>query len=90
MLFVYIKRHFVIQCSIWISLLYLLRIYTHFLFDNLNVNRKVPYNLPGALQWHWFVLIGLLSVYPCAVKRKEPPQYYLPILRKLGVLRIPS
>lgn len=92
MLLLYTTKHcffFTLMLHLDISFVPFLYLY-QLLFDNLNTNRYLPYNLPGALQWHWFVLIGILSVYPRAVKREEPPQYYVPILRKLGTLWISS
>ena len=54
---------------------------TNFLLDILNLNTLLNNNLPGALQWQWFVPVGILSVYPAAVEREDSPQHNVPILQ---------
>lgn len=62
-----------------------------FLILNLLMKSSFLWNrLPGALQWQWFVHVGILSVSPATVERKDSPQHDVSILRQLGVLRISS
>ena len=47
----------------------------------LNLNGFLWHDLPGALQWQWFVHVGVLSIFPSAVEREDSPQHNVPILR---------